>query len=332
MEPTCFAKVLEYDLKKYYADPDYYLLNFLKGMLFKFKNFKDCTPLRKNVAIFLGVAFEKNILMGRQLNSADNDWAANTPVYTNRVDISSLSLPDFYTTGDMPFVHNFYGRLLELVDEDFGIQFPLWNRSSWGVAWHLRGPGNLLLDTIEDPEWVSSLLDYLTNARKHWEIERAKLLNSNLAIGNLYNDEVMASMISPELYENVIRPEEIELSNFLGGINYWHSCGNTTPFQKLIDEIPNVHMVHVSPWSDISNAVNSYNTENKALEIALYGYDELLCSPGKEHSKNKLRFIKEETKMHRSQVRAAGIDIMNTVQNDLTKVKEWIDCANEILL
>jgi len=91
-------------------------------------------------------------------------------------------------------------------------------------------------------------------------------------------------------------------------------------------------MVHISLWSDVTNAIKSYNTDSKALEIALHGYKDLVMGPEKKHIVNKLKFIKEETKMHRSQVRAAGIEIVTNINSDLANVQEWIRYANETLL
>ena len=40
---------------------------------------------------------------------------------------------------------------------------------------------------------------------------------------------------------------------------YWyvHSCGNLTPIYKHIAKLPNVHRVHVSPWSKLEAAVEA---------------------------------------------------------------------------
>ena len=35
---------------------------------------------------------------------------------------------------------------------------------------------------------------------------------------------------------------------------YYHSCGNLTPILEDILSLPNIHRIHISPWSDLSEA------------------------------------------------------------------------------
>ena len=332
LEREGYSKILGYSLSDFYTDPYSYVLNSLKIMVFKFKNFHDCTPIDKSVTYYCGAGFEKSIFGGEQIYSDQDAWLARENIINERVDIYSLEYPDFYKSGSMPYTHRFFEQMQEIVDEDFKLIFPQWSRSPWGVAWHLRGIDNLLVDIIEDYDWVVKFLDYTTKAREHWTAERAKFLNTGLTACNIYNDEVTSPMVSPKIYEELIRPTEIKLSNFFGGINYWHSCGNTTPFQKLINDIPNLHMAHVSPWSSVSNAAASYNPDSVVIEVALYAYDDVINPPREGFIEEKLRSIKEETRNHRSTVRADGIQIVNDIRTDLKRITEWIDCARRILI
>ncbi|MGI6776801.1 MAG: hypothetical protein ACOX7R_01865 [Acetivibrionales bacterium] len=332
MEREAYSRVIGYSLTDFYSDPYCYILNSLKIMVFKFKKFLDCTPIDKSITYYCGAGYEKSIFGGEQIYTDQDAWLARENLINERVDIDSLEYPDFYNSGSMPHTHNFYSQMKEIIDDDFTLVFPQWSRSPWGVAWHLRGIDNLLIDIVEDYDWVVKFLDYTTEARKHWTKERAKFLNTELSICNIYNDEVTSPILSPKLYEELVRPTEIELSNFFGGVNYWHSCGKTTPFQKLINEIPNLRMVHISPWSSISNAAAAYDPDSVAIEIALYAYEDVINPPEEGFIEKKLRYIKEVTKNHRSTVRADGIQIINDVKTDVNKITEWVECARRILI
>jgi hypothetical protein len=333
MEREGYSRVLGFSLREFYMNPYSYVLNSLKIMIFKFKNFNDCTPIGKSFTYYPGAGFEKSIFGGEQVYTDQDAWMARDNIIAEGSDIGSLEYPDFYKSGSMPYTHEFYKQLLEFVDDDFKVVFPQWSRSSWGLAWHLMGIDNLLMGIIDDYEWVRKLLDYVTKARESWTDERAKFLNTGLSICNIYNDEVTSPLVSPKIYEDLIRPTEIELSRFFGGINYWHSCGNTTPFQKLINEIPDLHMVHISPWSDISNAAKSYNPDKVAIEVALHGYNDVTCPSNLEYIEKKLSFIREETKNHKSTVRADGIQLNNNdIKATLESIYKWIECARNILL
>lgn len=332
LEREAYSKVLGFSLRNFYLDPYCYVLNSLRIMAFKFKNFNDCTPIGKSFTYYPGAGFEKSIFGGEQIYTEQDAWMARENIIKERVDIESLQYPDFYKSGSMPFTHEFYEQLLELVDEDFKVVFPQWSRSPWGLAWHLRGIDDLLIDSIEDCEWVRKFLNYLTKARERWSMERVKFLNTELTNCNIYNDEVNSPIISPKIYEDLIRPTEIELSRFFGGVNYWHSCGNTTPFQKLINEIPNLHMVHVSPWSSISNAKVSYDHKKTVIEVALHPNEDVINPSDLSNIKEKLKLIKEETREHRSTVRADGIQILNDMETDMSSVYRFIDTATKVLL
>lgn len=54
---------------------------------------------------------------------------------------------------------------------------------------------------------------------------------------SLVDDEVDISIISPQMYEELIFPYEDELSGFFGGINWSHSCGNKTAIVSTIKKI-----------------------------------------------------------------------------------------------
>ena len=88
---------------------------------------------------------------------------------------------------------------------------------------------------------------FITDARKQWWRDRSKYLGIPLEPANLYNDEVNCPTLSPAMFEEFVLPYEQELSEFHGGIGYWHSCGDTTKLVELIDRIPNLGMFHVGP-------------------------------------------------------------------------------------
>ena len=331
MEREGYSKALGFSLVDFYKDPYSFILNSLKIIIFKYKNFNDCTPVGKEIAYYPGVGFEKSIFGGESLYSDKDAWLARQDILKERVKIESLEYPDFYKSGNMPETHKFYEQLTKIVDKDFNIVFPQWSRGSWGLAWQLRGFENILIDTADDYQWVVQFLDYLTKARENWIEQRSKFLKAEISICNIYNDEVTYPVVYPKLYKELIRPTEIEMSNFSGGVMYWHSCGNTTPLQTLINEIPNLHMVHVSPWSDLGNAVKSFDT-NIALEVALHGYSDVISPASVDVIDKKLNYINETTKTHKATIRADGIQIVGDVENDLQQIKNWINRANEVLL
>lgn len=231
----------------------------------------------------------------------------------------------------MKEIHNFYDSMCEIVDDDFTVEFPVWNRSAWGLAWHLRGIDALIYDYIEDSEWLKDFLEYLNAQRINWETQRCKHFGTELLPGSLYNDEVVSPVISPELYENIILPSEIRTAQFYGILNYWHSCGNTTPFMDKINTIPNLRMVHVSGWSDYKHADEVYD-KKMALQFALNPVEDVLQPPSLEHLDNKLHSIVENSKNRPATVMLDAVQMLSNVDASMKALYYWIDRANEILL
>lgn len=182
-----YSQVLGFSLKELYSDPYIYVLNSLKILLFKFRTFEDCTPLRKVIVFIPGAGFEKSIFGGAQQFTEQDAWVGRENLITERIDLSSLEYPDFYRSGDMPRIIEFYQKMREIVEDDFQVTFSMWSRSPWGVAWHLRGIDNLLIDVIEDRPVGEKFLGYITKARGNWTLQRAKFLNQKLSICNIYN-------------------------------------------------------------------------------------------------------------------------------------------------
>ena len=329
LEPTCLAKINGYDLDRYYNDPECYAENYLNNMLYKFDTFQDCTPIAKRIVLCLGAAYEKSILLN---SGKTNDWADSGFALKEKSDIDMLRPVDFRQSAIMERIHGFYERVCGLVDGDFEVLFPSWARGPWGIAWMLRDPEELLIDLIEDPQWVSELLGRLLDIKTDWERQKAEYFQTPAVLGNIYNDEVTSPMLSPGHYERLIWPLEARLSELHGGIKYWHSCGDTTAFQPAVDKLPNVRMVHVSPWTDYRAAAENYTKGSKALEVALYGYDRIVRDQPQEQQAKILTDIQEATAGHRVQVRAAGIDVVGPAERGIANVVQWAGLARTILL
>lgn len=331
LDRSAYAKVLGFSLVDFYREPELYVLNSLKVSLLRFKEFDDCMPISKTVAYFAGSGFEKSLFGGEQVITEQDAWVGRENTVEGRIDFDQLPVPDFYGSAVMQFTHRFCERMREIVDDDFTMEFPQWNRSSWGVAWHLKGIDNLLIDYMEDPEWLAGFLKRINAARMRWTEERCKFLGEKLRPCSLYNDEVTVPVVSPTMYEELILPTEIELSQFYGGMNYWHSCGNTTRLMNKINTIPNLGMVHVSGWSDIKTAASTYSGE-KALQISLQPIEDILMPKAPDFVDTKLQEIVDYTGHRISTVAVDALQIVTTVEENMGTIKDWIKHANRILL
>jgi uroporphyrinogen-III decarboxylase len=243
----------------------------------------------------------------------------------NYSDISNLEVPDFFKSGLMPLAHEMYNEMLELTNGQLTISLPHWFRGPFGVATHLRGTNELLMDLYLNPEFVHELMDLITRARKIWCNERAKLVSSRIEPGVLSNDEVNSPALSPKLYKNFILPYEKLLCDFHGGISYWHSCGNITGLLKSISEIEKLDILHIGPWTNAEKAKEIF-TNSVSYEICLMPTRDVYSSHPEE-MRHKIQKINRIMKGSAYTIRADGFQVVNDLERNIRAIKQWRDIA-----
>jgi len=331
LDREMWAPVLNISIEKIYTDPYLYLEFELSKKIFAFENFNDDNPITKNITIWLGVGFLETLL-GLQQEPAQNGhepWVGKENIIKRKEDLKLLKLPDFYRSGLAPLAHKMYSQIREIVDDDFDVIFPEWDFGPFGIAMHLRGIENLSIDMIEDPEFVHNLMEFLLKAKIHWSQERAKFLGSKIVPLYLANDDINVPIISPQGYKEFILPYEKKISEFHGGIDYWHSCGRIDPLIVYIKEIPKLRMIHISHATDLRKSVEVIGSDN-IIEIVLNPIDDVEKATPLQ-MENKLKEIKTICKGLNFIVRADAFQILTSLENDLQQVKLWIEKAREIL-
>jgi hypothetical protein len=332
-EKSGYSQIFGYSLEKFYNDPVEYAYRSLQAMVWKFEMFNDTMPIAKGFNYWPGVGMEKGMFgfVGTSYNE-NSAWVGRKGGLPERINFDAYLYPTYFELPIMKHIIFFYDSLKVLMDDDFEVGFPVWLRSPWGVAWHLRGLEEILVDYIEDFEWTEKFLWYIVGAQEKWTDEKNAYLGIKKGVSHIYNDEVAFPVVSPNMYENLILPTEVELSHYFGGIIYWHSCGDTTPMAYLIDRIPNMCMVHLSPWTNIWKAASAYNRD-KILEIALHPVADITNPDSTASLRQKLIDAVECTKNHAGTlVRADGIAFTGDVQEGLEQVKRWNIHAREIFL
>jgi hypothetical protein len=329
-EIPMWGEMLGFNPKEYFVDPAVYVKSALRMMIYRYEHWSEDTCVAREIPIWLGVTFESSMFGARTIYADDQyPWLDRDCIVGEKSDLDALEAPDFFRSGLMPLAHRFYEEIGGVLDDDFKVTFPEWGRSPFGVAFHLRGMENLSLDMIRDPGFFHRLMRFITDARKHWVEERAKFLHRNVEKGNLYNDEINCPTLSPGMYEELVLPYEVELSNFHGGILYWHSCGDNTLMLPFIKRIPGLEMLHVGPWTDVGNAARVFGG-SVPLEICLHPVRDVQ-SATPAWIERKLTDIKRACGSHAYTVRADGIQVLYGLAADLERISRWISVADRIL-
>jgi len=326
-----WAKILKVDLREYYSNPEVHLKTQLKMNIYHFNHWEDNTYYTKDLSIWFGVITELSFFGPKIIFFPNREgWIKSPPLLQKKESLECLKQPDFYKSGLMPKIHEFYERMNELVDGRLRVLFPMWVRGPFCIAAHLRGLDNIIMDMLEDPKFVHTLMRFITDSEKEWAKERSKFLHSPIEKTFLFNDEVGLPLITPEMYEEFVLPYEIELANFYGGILYWHSCGDTSDFINLIKRIPGLRMFHVGPRTDVLRAAVAFGPD-ASLDVDLDPFRDVL-EADEEKMKSKIKKIIDICTERDVSfcIRADGFQPVHTLKEDLPKIKLWIDLAQSL--
>ena len=325
-----WSKILNFDIKRYFTEGGTYLEARLRMKIYKFTQFEDSTPIDRGIGVWLGCPFEPSLfgIMPVYL-PGEEPWIARSPVIHDEKDLNKMEYPDFYKSGMMPQAHKMYEEIKELADkEGFTVGFPTWMMGPFGIAVCLRGREDLLVDMKLRPAFVHKLMRFIVDSRKQWFTEKAQFLGTGIDKGVLDNDDVNCPMFSPEIYKELVLPYEKELCEFHGGISFWHSCGDITPLLQLIREIPQIDLLHVGPWTSLEAAVRVF--KNTPLEKCLHPLRDVQ-SATKEEIEYNLKELIRAAKDASVTIRADGIQVLHSLEQDLEKIKLWISIARRLV-
>lgn len=145
------------------------------------------------------------------------------------------------------------GGRLTVQDDNLGYGY-LNTIAPFSDAVRLSGVLELMMGFIDDPDWVHQLMELLTVQ----SIKRCHDLNKALGkpafSPTIGQDDVNCQLFSPSVYDEFIYPYEKRCAE-KGHDYYYHSCGSLTAIFEKIATLPNLHRLHVSPFSDLSAAV-----------------------------------------------------------------------------
>lgn len=326
-EAPLWTDVFDFSLADFYTTPEVYLRRALQIMLYKFDRWDENTVVDRRIDLWMGVSLEPSLFgMKTVYREKECPWISEEPVIGDPADLKNLTEPDFESDGIMSTVISMYEGIRELLPEDFSVSFPRWERSPFGVCNYLRGTENIMMDLIQNPDFLREMVDFVTECRKSWVRQRADYLGTDVQPGVLLNDEVNGNMFRPELYQQCILPGEVELGEFQG-IWYWHSCGNVTDFAEYIRQIPGLRMFHVSPWTELERAVEVM--DDKVLQICFDPLEDIQRA-SEEHIEEQLSGIFETCQGRAFTLRADGIHNLDHVERELAAVDSWLETARAV--
>ncbi|MGA2547333.1 MAG: uroporphyrinogen decarboxylase family protein [Rectinemataceae bacterium] len=330
-----WENVLGMDIRRFYTDPDYFLEYFLRYKIFKFKAFPDDTPLTPDIPVCFGVTHEAGILGQRVLFLPGQEpQFAKEPI----IDENSV-LPkriDFSKNEYLAMVLPYYERVKVLAGSELRVIFPVWYRGPQGVALYIRGFENFSIDTYMDEAFTHRVLRYVTDAAMQFALWRAEYTKEPIARCDLFNDDI--PLMSPDSYEKFFLPYEQEISDFHGGVWYWHSCGDITKHVPALKRLKGVVLldfgVTMEKKADGLKGLGEKTAPAgpRAIEFRVMAkshIQEASDAEQKDYVRGILAACRERG-IDRYVIRSSGMSILLGGEPDIRKLARWVELVREV--
>jgi uroporphyrinogen-III decarboxylase len=324
-----WMEILDFNLDRYYKEPEYYLEYYLKMKIKKFQEFPDDTPIDLNIPIYFGVIFEA-ALLGQKIyfNKKEEPALANESIISETTELRDIF--DFENNDFLNHVKDFYNKIKEIVGPSFNIIFPYWYRGPQGVALYIRGFEEFLTDIFLNPELAHKIMRYVTDAQKSYTQWRANFLDEPIKKIDLFNDDI--PLMGPKEYRDFIFPYEEELCDFSNGIYYWHSCGDITKHIPEIIKLKSIELLDFGvSMEDKKKGLDNLSRE-MPIECRVLAPKYIQNASIEDMKVYMKKIIKElrRKKIKKYVLRSSGMSILLGAQKDIGKLRRWIEVTKEL--
>ncbi|NOZ22906.1 MAG: hypothetical protein GXP25_17655 [Planctomycetes bacterium] len=329
LENLGWAQLFDFDMNRFYAEPELNLQIQLRQKLFHLDHFDDDTVIAPNVSASTGMYFEYTVVgMGVKHQPDGVPIIQGDHPLSKKPDLSLLPIHDFTTSGEMPQVFRLYEELKRLSKDRLTVTFPTWRRGPLDMAIQLRGYEQFVMDTVERSAFVHDLMSYLIEERMRWWDAYCKHFEAPDRTTGIADDWINVPFITPTMFEDFVLPYYLELEKYHGRIVSVHSCGNKEPVQKMLLRLKTLPAHEVNHWTDLEATCRNIPPD-KHLHIAILNTEVLLA--GEEKMEHDLRRIVDLCQGRSYNVVAQAIEkVHNDMAEDIEQAKRWVEVAKGV--
>ena len=330
-----WEKVLGMDIRRFYTDPDYFLEYFLRYKILKFTRFPDDTPLTPDIPVCFGVTHEAGMLGQKVLFMPGEEPQFSKDPIVDEGSVLPKSI-DFSRNEYLGMAIKYYERVKALAGSELRVIFPHWYRGPQGVALYIRGFENFSVDMYVNEAFAHRVLRYVTDAAKQFAAWRAEYTKESIARCDLFNDDI--PLMSPDSYEKFFLPYEQELSDFHGGVWYWHSCGDITKHVPAIQRLRGVALldfgVTMETKADGLSGLGEKGLRQgpRAVEFRVMAkrhIQEASEQDQKDYVRGILAACRQDG-IQRYVIRSSGMSILLGGEADLQRLARWVHLVREV--
>jgi len=330
LENIGWTHLFGYDMNDYFSDPALNCELQLRQKLYAFENFDDDTPITPDLLARVGHYFDMTVAGLEVEHGADGVPVIQEDHPLRQTpDLGLMPRHNFFVSGEMPRVYTLYEGLSELTEGRLNVVFPTWERGPLDMAVQFRGYDRLMMDVAERPDFVHSLLGFLTEERMRWWDTYCSEFGVTDRAGGIADDWLNVPFISPGFFEEFVLPRYLELERYHGRLTRLHSCGNKVPLQHLIRRLQTLEDYEVNHWTDLRETCQNV-PPTRFLTIALLNSDILLQDESEQEA--QLVEVRELCRGRRYEVVGSALMRMHAdMAEDIARTQRWIALAKRVL-
>ncbi len=321
----------------------------LRKQIVKFRHMRDDDVMMPIVLVMSQPSVPLDLMWGlpikRQRPQESGGAYKPIPPIREEADLDRLTLPHFRpdTAADAAALE----RARELVDGR--IETRLYGRhvsySIYEVAVLLRGAEELLYDVYDRPGFVDRLMEKITDGIIQYETEREAAgafdalegirlhepwdapppgPMNRLSSSWAYLSAQSSAPLGPAMFAEFVQPYLDRFAGLFWKV-YYHGCEDLGKKAATLKDLPNLMHFHVSPWTDVKEALTHLRGRRLALEVHAHPTNVLFVWGKKD--------IREEARRRMSEAAEMPFDYvlcdLQTLEGAEGKLELWCDVAME---
>lgn len=207
------------------------------------------------------------------------------PPIREETDLARLRSPRYEE--DRPAMRRLREQAVELLDGLLPVKLHTDELHFGPFEWvvRLRGMDALLYDVVDRPDFVHRLMDFATCGMVHYHRQREAAgafdAEAGWAIHPVWDETPgdgtrlcqswaylhaqSSASLSPAMYAEFVQPYNARVAALFWRV-YYHGCEDLSAKAKIVRDLPNLRLFHVSPWTPVEPVVERLGA-GFALEV-----------------------------------------------------------------
>jgi uroporphyrinogen decarboxylase len=307
----CNAQLVGASIREFLLDPKV----FVKAQVAAYERYKP------DILLMMWDLLTDVEAMGNELRFPENSMCISTKLaLEDKGKLSSLKLPDPTKDGRLPGYLEALAETKKIVTDSIvsGVI-----AGPWTIAIGLRGTEELIMDAMDDPDYVHELMRFCTQAT----IRFTEAISA-LGVGLGYSEApASCSLITPEMYRTFVFPYHKQIVDHFKekkvGVGL-HICGNADP---ILEDMVNTGVTNISidAPTDLAKAVEV--TRGKAVLIGNVA-PMLFLTGSRDEMKQAIEYCIDKAPKDSGYILASGCEVPGSAPPE--KIDWFMELVNEL--